>query len=156
MARKVTIQRRVAFSETDLAGIVHFTNLFKYMEEAEAALFREIDWPLVDFDGAVWRGWPRVTTEAMFTGPLRFGDVVEVELTLEHLTAKRMTYRFQLTRISSGAPEREEEPEKRLRVAKGSITVAYVRRELAGELRAVLVPEELLQRLTPYAEKVEV
>ena len=27
--------RRVQFAETDLAGIVHFSNFFRYMEEAE-------------------------------------------------------------------------------------------------------------------------
>ena len=33
-------RRRVQFAETDLAGIVHFSNIFRYMEEAEHALWR--------------------------------------------------------------------------------------------------------------------
>lgn len=32
--------RRVQFAETDLAGMVHFANFFRYMEEAEHALWR--------------------------------------------------------------------------------------------------------------------
>ena len=32
--------RRVQFSETDLAGIAHFSTYFRYMEEAEHALWR--------------------------------------------------------------------------------------------------------------------
>ena len=33
-------KRRVQFAETDLAGIVHFSTIFRYMEEAEHALWR--------------------------------------------------------------------------------------------------------------------
>jgi acyl-CoA thioester hydrolase len=33
------ITRRVEFSETDMAGIVHFSNFFRYMETAEHAFF---------------------------------------------------------------------------------------------------------------------
>ena len=32
--------RRVEFVDTDMAGIVHFTNFFRYMEQAEAEFFR--------------------------------------------------------------------------------------------------------------------
>ncbi len=32
--------RRVQFAETDLAGIMHSSNFFRYMEEAEHALWR--------------------------------------------------------------------------------------------------------------------
>ena len=32
--------RRVQFGETDMAGIVHFSWMFRYMEEAEHALWR--------------------------------------------------------------------------------------------------------------------
>jgi hypothetical protein len=32
--------RRVEFNETDLAGIVHFSNFFRYMETVEGAFYR--------------------------------------------------------------------------------------------------------------------
>ena len=35
-----TYRRRVEFAETDAAGIVHFSVFFRYMEEAEHALWR--------------------------------------------------------------------------------------------------------------------
>ena len=35
-----TIRRRIFFYEVDSAGIVHFSNYFRYMEEAEHALWR--------------------------------------------------------------------------------------------------------------------
>jgi acyl-CoA thioesterase FadM len=33
-------RRRVEFAETDMAGQVHFTQFFRYMEEAEHAMWR--------------------------------------------------------------------------------------------------------------------
>ena len=34
------VVRRVEFSETDMAGIVHYSNFFRYMEAAEHGFFR--------------------------------------------------------------------------------------------------------------------
>ena len=42
-AHEFTITRRVEFSETDMAGIVHFSNFCRYMEHAEHAFFRSLD-----------------------------------------------------------------------------------------------------------------
>ena len=36
------IRRRVEFSETDMAGIVHYSNFFRYMEAAEHEFFRAL------------------------------------------------------------------------------------------------------------------
>ncbi len=35
MAHEFRTTRRVAFSETDMAGIVHFANFFRFMEAAK-------------------------------------------------------------------------------------------------------------------------
>src|SRR4051794_1938674 len=51
--------RRVAFAETDLAGIVHFSTFFRYMEEAEHALWRAAGLPV--FQTMNNAGWPRVS-----------------------------------------------------------------------------------------------
>ena len=39
MANHFHFSKRVEFSETDMAGIVHFSNFFRYMEMAEHAYF---------------------------------------------------------------------------------------------------------------------
>ncbi len=36
------VRRQVTFSETDMAGIVHFANFYRWMEEAEHDYFRSI------------------------------------------------------------------------------------------------------------------
>ena len=40
MPTEFTIKRRVQFSETDMAGIMHFANYFRLMEEVEHAFLR--------------------------------------------------------------------------------------------------------------------
>ena len=52
------ITRMVEFNETDMAGIVHFSVFFRYMEYAEHAFFRSLGSSIVDPELAV--GWPRV------------------------------------------------------------------------------------------------
>ena len=37
-----THQRQVEFAETDMAGIVHFANFFRWMESAEHAFLRSL------------------------------------------------------------------------------------------------------------------
>jgi len=42
MAYEFKLVRRVEFNETDAAGIVHFSNFFRYMESVEHAFFRSL------------------------------------------------------------------------------------------------------------------
>jgi len=42
MAYEFKVVRRVEFSDTDMAGIVHYSNFFRYMETAEHAFFRSL------------------------------------------------------------------------------------------------------------------
>ena len=58
MATGFRYSRRVQFSETDLAGIAHFSAYFRFMEEAEHALWRAAGLSI----GAAETtgGWPRV------------------------------------------------------------------------------------------------
>ena len=41
MPSEYRLKRRVQFYETDMAGIVHFSWFFRYLEEAEHAMWRE-------------------------------------------------------------------------------------------------------------------
>jgi acyl-CoA thioesterase FadM len=50
--------RRVQFYETDAAGIVHFSWFFRYMEEAEHALWREAGLSIAPPGAEI--GWPRI------------------------------------------------------------------------------------------------
>ena len=47
--------RRVEFADTDMAGIIHFANYYRYMEEAEHAMWRAAG--LSIHDPADAHGW---------------------------------------------------------------------------------------------------
>ena len=40
---ELTVRRKVEFSDTDMAGIVHFSRLIIFMENAEHAFLRSVE-----------------------------------------------------------------------------------------------------------------
>ena len=42
MTYDFNVERRVEFSETDMAGIMHYSNFFRFMETAEHAFYRSL------------------------------------------------------------------------------------------------------------------
>ena len=123
-----TITRRVEFNETDAAGIVHFSNFYRYMEFAEHAFFRSLGRSIVDHDLDV--GWPRVHSHCDFKKPLKFEEEVEIYLLVSAKTSKYITYQFH-SRVDG------------TEVARGGFTVVCVRRTETGEMKAATIPPEI-------------
>ncbi len=86
-------QRRVAFSETDMAGIVHFANFYRWMEEVEHEFFRSLDLRIMErqADGT-YIGWPRVSGACHFEAPAHYEDDIESRLTVERVGFKSLTF----------------------------------------------------------------
>lgn len=99
--------RRVEFCETDLAGIVHFANFYRYMEQAEHEFFRSLGLKIAGKlpDGTTF-GWPRVACSCSFDVPARYEDVIEIRLTIERRTARSLTVHYEFfrdeTRLATG------------------------------------------------------
>lgn len=94
MAFEYLAQHRVTFAETDMAGIVHFSNFFRYMENAEHAFFRHLGLSIhMPVDGRVV-SWPRGHAECRYHSPLRFEDQLDVRLLVRKKTRKTITYDF--------------------------------------------------------------
>ena len=85
------LTRRVQFHETDAAGIVHFSWFFRYMEEAEHALWRAAGLSIAAPGAEI--GWPRVAASFEFMKPLRFEDEFEVRLWIAAKTKKTIQYK---------------------------------------------------------------
>ena len=47
MAYEFKATRRVEFSDTDMAGIVHYANFFRFMETAEHGFYRSLGFSVV-------------------------------------------------------------------------------------------------------------
>lgn len=133
-----TYIRRVEFADTDMAGIMHFSAIFRFMESAEHAFFRSLGYSvtLKDLDSSL--GLPRVRAEADFRRPFRFEDEVEIELTVLEKRAKLLRYGFKLRKV--GDPER-------FVAAEGSITAVCVRRNADGKLASHELPAELAGKI---------
>jgi YbgC/YbaW family acyl-CoA thioester hydrolase len=86
--------QRVEFADTDMAGIVHFSAFFRYMEAAEHAFLRSRGLSVVlEWEGEKL-GFPRVAASCDFTQPVRFEDVVDIAVHLARIGSKSLSYEF--------------------------------------------------------------
>ena len=88
--------RRVQFGETDMAGIVHFAWMFRYMEEAEHAAWRAAGLSIAGTTSDL--GWPRVAASFDFRSPLRFEDEFEVSVRLVEVGTRSLQYVHTISR----------------------------------------------------------
>ena len=125
------LTRRVQFYETDAAGIVHFSWFFRYMEEAEHALWRAAGLSVHPGNSEI--GWPRVAASFEFKRPLRFEDEFEVHLRIAEITRRTIRYTCLLAQGEAT-------------VATGELTVACVRRVPGEPLKSIEIPPEIAAR----------
>ena len=84
--------RRVTWVDTDAGGRIHFSNAFRWAEEAETSLRRKLG----VLEG--WGDYPRKRAEAEFHEVLRFEDEIAVRITPERLGTTSITWHFEITR----------------------------------------------------------
>jgi acyl-CoA thioester hydrolase len=122
----------VQFAETDLAGMVHFANFFRYMEEAEHGLWRAAGMRIDSTESAY--KWPRVSAAFDFKRPLRFEDEFEVHVGIAAVTTRTIQYNHTILRGD-------------ITVGVGTVTAACVQLGADHALKAVEIPAEILNRL---------
>lgn len=124
-----TYQRRIAFHETDAAGVVYYGNYFRLAEEAETHALASLGNP----HAMAAYAYPRVHTEADYAAPLRFFDEVRVQARIERIGNTTVHWEFLVhgprglcatvrsvstrRRASDGAPAPYTEEEKALLAA---------------------------------------
>ena len=86
--------RRVEFSDTDAAGIMHFAAFFRFMEQAEHELLRSLDLSVLMHDDQGPISWPRVGAKCEFRSAARFEDILEIEVAIRRLGDKSISYGF--------------------------------------------------------------
>lgn len=135
-----TSTRKIEFSETDMAGLVHFTNFFKYMETAERDFFEAAGVDLIHTKPGEMVGWPRARVDCKFTAPIRFGDTVDIHLAVKELKDRAIDYQFRIFRLN--------EDGTRTQAGKGHMTTILAKLCESGELQSVELPANLLERIT--------
>jgi acyl-CoA thioester hydrolase len=129
-------RRRVQFAETDMAGIVHFSCYFRYMEEAEHALWRAAGLHIATVDEPV--GWPRIASAFEYRSPLHFEEEFEVSVSIAALTRRTIQYGFTFVRDATA-------------IGAGTITAVCVRK--GPPMKAIELPADVVARLRAAAER---
>ena len=136
------LRRIVEFAETDMAGIMHFSNYFRYMEATEHAFFRSFGSTLHVQNANGTIGWARVHAECTYAKPLRYQDVVEVHLLVREKKARSLSYAFVLRKVDARG---DGEPEE---VARGIMTTVCIAKAPGDEkMRAVDMPDIVDQHI---------
>ncbi|MGH7127156.1 MAG: acyl-CoA thioesterase [Planctomycetaceae bacterium] len=134
-----TTTRRVAFAETDMAGIVHFANFYRYMEEAEHAVLRTVGLRVIEkqADGTTL-SWPRVAASCEFEAPAFYEDVLTISVSVERLGTKSLTLAYEFFRDEA-------------LIATGRMTAVCCLFRDGEEMEPIAIPAEIRARI----EKIE-
>ncbi|NOY00380.1 MAG: acyl-CoA thioesterase [Verrucomicrobia bacterium] len=148
MSDNFSVRKRVEFADTDVAGIMHFANFFRFMEVCEHAFMRSLGFSVhpsgvesgkIDLDAEV--GWPRVHASCEYKKPLRFEQEVEIELRVEKVNARTVDYGFSFWK-------NPDDEESRTLVATGKFIVVCVNwDEESKEMKAVEIPSGMREKL---------
>jgi YbgC/YbaW family acyl-CoA thioester hydrolase len=130
MTASFVVTRTVEFSDTDMAGIIHFARFFTYMESAEHAFLRSLGLSVsMEWEGQRI-GFPRVNASCDFLSPVRFEDEVSIGVRVRKLGRSSVSYVFDMT--LDGKP-----------VARGQITAVCCRFPGPGKFEAIDIPADI-------------
>lgn len=140
MTAPFAIRRRVQFSETDMAGVMHFSNYLRWMEDAEHAFWRSLGLSVHDAcrgAGEELISWPRVAVSCRYDAPARFEDELELLVRPTQMGDKSLTFEVEFRRDGQ-------------RIALGATTAVCCRVEPGGRFRPVPIPDAIRARLAPH------
>lgn len=143
MAETFRFRRRVEFAETDMAGIVHFSNFLRMMEAAEHEFLRSLGSSVHVSTAEGTTGWPRLKVGCEYFRPLRFEDWVEIEVKVVEVRTRSVRYAFEFWRDAVGQGER---------VARGEVVAVHTRVHPVEGLKAESIPARLREALLARVE----
>ena len=135
MPPQFTYQRRVRFADTDMAGIVHFSNYYRFMEEAEHEFFRKLGLTITEeLPDGTRVGWPRVRASCSFEAPAMYDDLIEIDVAVERIGVRSLTFKVEIRRGEQ-------------RLARGELKTVYCRCEEGGKLESIDIPASIVEKL---------
>ncbi len=127
----------VRFGDVDHAGIVYYPHFFIYFHEAFEDFFDENGHAYHELLNARRVGFPTVHIETDYKLPLRYGDALDLELSVPRLGNKSATFRYVGFRHRDG-----------LQACRAEITCACV--DMAT-FEARLIPDDLRELFTRFS-----
>jgi YbgC/YbaW family acyl-CoA thioester hydrolase len=141
MPPQFTTTRRVEFGDTDMAGIMHFSNFFRFMEVAETDFLQSHGLSVSWTDGEERLGFPRVSANCEYLKPVRFGDILQITITVEMVGRKSVRYRYDFSRGEDI-------------IAVGRITAVLCRKTRNGEMESIVIPDTFRQLLDNESQTI--
>jgi YbgC/YbaW family acyl-CoA thioester hydrolase len=145
MAYEFKAIRCVEFSDTDMAGIMHYSNYFHFMETTEHAFFRSLGFSIFTDKVESSVAWPRVHARCDFKAPLYFEDEVEIHLLVSEKKPKALSYLFKFRKLNASPP---------VEVARGALTVVCVRHRPDGTMAACKMPPLVARKIQAAPAKL--
>jgi len=142
MPHEFKTTRRMEFAETDLAGIVHFSNFFRMMEAAEHAFFRSLGFSIHSYEDSVDPGnaigWPRASASCDYFRPLRFEDEVEIHLIVAEVRKRSIRYEFAFRKVGES-----------VEIARGTMAAVCTSVDKAsGRFVAIPIPQRIRDQIS--------
>ena len=88
-------KRIIEFSDTDMAGIVHFSRFFIFMESVEHEFLRSLGTSVATELQGDKIGWPRLSATCDYLKPIKFEDQIDIHLSIDRKGTKSLTYCFE-------------------------------------------------------------
>ena len=134
--------RRVAFSDTDMAGIVHFSRFFVFMEAAEHAFLRSLGTSVsTEWDGNKI-GWPRLEATCTYLSPAVFEDVLDIHLKVIRKGTKSLTYRFDFFREETA-------------IARGELSAVCCICNPGEKIRSIPIPDFIADQIADESDDTD-
>lgn len=138
MSQVFRATRTVEFSDTDAAGIAHFSAFVRFMEQAEHEFLRSLGRSVVlELEDDWHLSWPRVHVDCDFKGTAKFEDQLEIGVRIRKLGTKSITYDFQIMRDGTT-------------IAHGSLASVCCRVKPGSPLESVPIPNDMRDDLNAY------
>jgi len=96
---------RVHWVDTDIAGVMHFTNYFRYFEACEEEFYKSLGMDLNFLREEHGVLLPRVEASCQYKVACHFNDEIEVVLSVREVGPKTVTYEFQILKKDEKAAE---------------------------------------------------
>lgn len=119
-----------------MAGVMHFSNYLRWMEDAEVAFLRTLGLTVLERSDGPVLCWPRVAVQCEYFAPLRFEDEVDVTFRLTAIGRTSKSFEVEFRR-----------GERRVALARGKTVCSLV--EPAG-FCSLEIPADVRKRLEAH------
>lgn len=126
---------RVTWSDTDAAQVVHHSNYFRLFERAEEEFYEHLG---LSFNCIIDRGlWlPRIEVFCQYKTSSRFGDILEILLSVKEVKEKTVKYGFVVKKKDTDAL-----------VAEGYVVAVAADKKIG---KASNIPSEIVEKLKAF------